>query len=128
MFITGIGVLTTVLVQGYWPWIMTAGLTGVGIALLYPNLITIVGDASHPSWRATGLGVYRMWRDAGYGFGAILIGVTADLMLIQAAFYGVAAAMFISGSIAVVWMRETHPTRGDYTSSRESESSLPGGD
>lgn len=115
MFVAGAGVLATVLVDGYWPWIATAGLTGVGMALLYPNLITVVGDAAHPTWRATCLGVYRMWRDAGYGFGAILIGVTADLVSIRAAFYGVAAAMFLSGGIALAWMRETHPVRGDYT-------------
>lgn len=112
MFVAGAGVLATVLVDGYWLWLLTAGVTGVGMALLYPNLITVVGDAAHPSWRATGLGVYRMWRDAGYGFGAILIGVTADLVSTEAAFYVVAAAMFASGSITVAWMRETHPERG----------------
>ncbi|SIR91530.1 Predicted arabinose efflux permease, MFS family [Haladaptatus litoreus] len=111
MFVAGIGVLSTVLVEGYWFWLLTAGVTGVGMALLYPNLITVVGDAAHPSWRATSLGVYRMWRDAGYGFGAILIGVTADFVSIQAAFYGVAAAMFVSGGIAFAWMQETHPER-----------------
>lgn len=128
MFVAGIGVLATVLVQGYWPWIVTAGLTGVGMALLYPNLITVVGDAAHPSWRATGLGVYRMWRDAGYGFGALLIGVTADLVSIQAAFYGVAAAMFLSGGVALVWMRETHPARGNHGAPSETDQRLTGDD
>lgn len=109
MFIAGIGVLTTVIVNGYLFWLITAGITGVGMALLYPNLITVVGDAAHPSWRATGLGVYRMWRDAGYGFGAIVIGLTADLVSMEAAFYLVAIAMFVSGGITLVWMRETHP-------------------
>ena len=114
MFVAGLGVLATVSVHGYWPWIVTAGITGVGMALLYPTLITVVGDATHPTWRATGLGVYRMWRDAGYAFGAILIGITADLVSIQAAFYATAIAMFLSGGAVVAWMRETHPTRGDY--------------
>ena len=115
MFVAGLGVLATVSVHGYWPWIVTAGITGVGMALLYPTLITVVGDATHPTWRATGLGVYRMWRDAGYAFGAILIGITADLVSIQAAFYATAIAMFLSGGVVTAWMRETHPTRGDYT-------------
>ena len=128
MFLAGIGVLATVLVDGYWLWIVTAGVTGVGMALLYPNLITVVGDAAHPAWRATGLGVYRMWRDAGYGFGAILIGVTSDLMSIQAAFYGVAVAMFVSGGIALVWMRETHPARDDCGAPDASEPGRPGDD
>ncbi|WP_135536835.1 MFS transporter [Halostella pelagica] len=108
MFVAGASVFATVLADGYSDWLLTAGITGVGMALLYPNLITVVGDAAHPSWRATGLGVYRMWRDAGYGFGAILIGVTATLISTTAAFYVVAAAMFVSGTITLVWMRETH--------------------
>lgn len=125
MFVAGGGVLATVLVHDYWLWILMAGVTGVGMALLYPNLITVVGDAAHPAWRATGLGVYRMWCDAGYGFGAILIGVTADLISIEAAFYGVAIAMFVSGGITLVWMRETHPDRGNALLAR-SDSELSG--
>ncbi|ELZ78199.1 major facilitator superfamily protein [Haloferax larsenii JCM 13917] len=117
MFVAGGGVLATTFVSGLVPWTITAGITGFGMALLYPNLITVVGDAAHPTWRATGLGVYRMWRDAGYGFGAILIGLAADLVSVQMAFYATAAAMFLSGSIAFVWMRETHPEFGDYHTS-----------
>ncbi|WP_458188790.1 MFS transporter [Haladaptatus sp. NG-WS-4] len=119
MFVAGFGVLATAVVDGYWLWLVTAGVTGLGMALLYPNLITVVGDAAHPTWRATGLGVYRMWRDAGYGFGAILIGVTADAVSIRAAFYVTAVAMFVSGGIVLVWMKETHPTKGNYTAPAE---------
>ena len=113
MFIAGMGVLATVLVTGYWLWVLTAGVTGIGMALLYPNLITVASDAAHPSWRATGLGVYRMWRDAGYGFGAILIGVTADLISTEATFYAVAVAMFVSAGVTFLLMRETHPDHTD---------------
>ncbi|WP_338727304.1 MFS transporter [Haladaptatus sp. DJG-WS-42] len=116
MFVAGGGVLATAFVTGYWPWIVTAGVTGVGMALLYPTLITVVGDAAHPTWRATGLGVYRMWRDAGYAFGAILIGVTADAFGLQTAFVMVAGAMFLSGGVASFWMRETHPEFGTHAS------------
>ncbi|MFC7045453.1 MFS transporter [Halobacteriaceae archaeon GCM10025711] len=114
MFLAGAGVLATVAVSGYYPWIATAGVTGVGMALLYPNLITVVGDAAHPSWRASGLGVYRMWRDAGYGFGAILVGVTADLVSVEAAFVATAVAMFVSGGVALAWLEETHPEFGTH--------------
>lgn len=121
MFLAGFGVLITILVTGYYPWIVTAGITGAGMALLYPNLITVVSDDAHPKWRATGLGVYRMWRDAGYGFGAIFIGITVDLFTIDAAFYMVAGAMFISGAITLVWMRETHPNMDTGESEAETE-------
>jgi hypothetical protein len=91
------------------------------MALLYPNLITIVGDAAHPSWRATGLGVYRMWRDAGYGFGAILIGVTADLMSIQDAFYGL-PQRYSSRAVSPWFGCVRHIPRAATTRHRESRS------
>ncbi|KAB1187760.1 MULTISPECIES: MFS transporter [Haloferax] len=128
MFLAGAGVLATTFVSGYLAWMATAGLTGIGMALLYPNLITVVGDAAHPTWRATGLGVYRMWRDAGYGFGAIIIGLAADLASVQMAFYVTAAAMFVSGGIALLWMRETHPEFGDYVTAVGSTRGSPQGD
>lgn len=114
MFVAGAGVLLTVIVDGFVAWSAAAGITGLGMALLYPNLITVVGDAAHPSWRAAGLGVYRMWRDAGYGFGAILIGLTADFASIEMAFYVTALSMFVSGAVAALWIEETHPQFGTH--------------
>ena len=42
--------------------------------MVYPTLIAAVSDASHPSWRARSLSVYRFWRDLGYAIGAALGG------------------------------------------------------
>src|SRR3546814_7104396 len=50
---------------------------GIGTAMVYPALLAAVGDAAHPSWRATSVGVYRFWRDAGYAAGALVSGVIA---------------------------------------------------
>ncbi|ARS89164.1 MFS transporter [Natrarchaeobaculum aegyptiacum] len=113
-FLAGAGVLGMVLVEGYLWWIVLSALSGVGMALHYPNLIAVASDAAHPLWRSTGLGVYRLWRDLGYAVGAILIGVTVDVLFIEAAFYGTAIAMFLSGSLVVVWMDETHPEFGTH--------------
>jgi MFS family permease len=114
MFVAGAGVFSTVLVSGFSAWLVTAAVTGLGMALLYPNLITVVGDAAHPSWRATGLGVYRMWRDAGYALGAVVVGLLADVVSIEAAFYVTAGVMVASGLVVLVMMRETHPSLGEY--------------
>ncbi|MFC7198328.1 MFS transporter [Halospeciosus flavus] len=114
MFLAGAGVLGMVLVNGYLPWIVLSGVSGLGMALLYPNLMTVPGDAAHPTWRATGMGVYRMWRDTGYGVGAILIGLSMELLSIEAAFYVIALLMFVSGAIVYVWMKETHPEFGTH--------------
>lgn len=115
MFVAGAGVIGMVAVEGYAAWIVMAGISGVGMALLYPNLMTVPGDACHPTWRASGMGVYRMWRDAGYGVGAILIGLTMQGIDLEAAFYLTGTLMFLSGVVVYLWMEETHPDFGTHT-------------
>lgn len=114
MFLAGAGVLGMVLVEGYLAWTVLAGVSGLGMALLYPNLMTVPGDAAHPTWRSAGMGVYRMWRDSGYGVGAILIGLSMEFVNIKAAFYMTALLMFLSGAVVYVWMEETHPEFGTH--------------
>jgi MFS family permease len=114
MFLTGASVLGMVLVEGYLPWVVLAGVSGLGMALLYPNLMTVPGDAAHPTWRATGMGVYRMWRDAGYGVGAILVGLSMEFVTLESAFVTTAVLMFASGTIVYLWMEETHPEFGTH--------------
>jgi MFS family permease len=87
-------------------------LLGVGTAMVYPTLLAAIGDVAHPSWRATALGVYRFWRDLGYAVGALLAGITADLMGLQAAMWLVAFITFLSGVVAAVRMEETAAVRG----------------
>ncbi|MGZ0746948.1 MFS transporter [Haloparvum sp. AD34] len=114
MFLAGGGVLGMVLVEGYLPWTLLAGISGLGMALLYPNLMTVPGDAAHPTWRSAGMGVYRMWRDSGYAVGAILIGLSMEFVNAEAAFYMTAGLMFLSGAVVYVWMEETHPELGTH--------------
>jgi len=114
MFVAGAGVLGMVLVDGYFPWVVLSGVSGLGMALLYPNLMTVPGDAAHPTWRAEGMGVYRMWRDTGYGVGAILIGLSMEVASVEAAFYAIAVLMFASGGIVFALMEETHPDFGTH--------------
>jgi MFS family permease len=114
MFIAGLGVLGMVLVNGYLPWAILAGVSGLGMALLYPNLMTVPSDAAHPTWRSAGMGVYRMWRDSGYAVGAILIGLSMEFVTAEAAFYMTALLMFVSGGVVYIWMEETHPDFGTH--------------
>ena len=93
---------------------LPAGLTGafllgVGTSLVYPTLLAAISDATHPAWRASALGIYRFWRDAGYAIGALIGGVTAALASLDAAI-GVAAVLTAaSGLLAWVFMGETRP-------------------
>src|SRR4029450_4303663 len=53
--------------------------------MVYPTLLAVIGDVAHPSWRASAVGVYRLWRDLGYAVGAVLAGATAGLLRVGSA-------------------------------------------
>ena len=82
-------------------------LLGLGTAMVYPTLLAAIGDVASPAWRASSIGVYRLWRDLGYAVGALLTGVTADLLGVSAALWLVAALTALSGLIAAWRMTET---------------------
>ncbi|MBI2835197.1 MAG: MFS transporter [Acidobacteria bacterium] len=88
-----------------------AVLLGIGTAMVYPTLLAAVGDVAHPSWRASAVGVYRLWRDLGYAVGALLAGITADAFGLGAAMWVIAALTFASGLVSAVRMTETLPGR-----------------
>jgi len=108
MWICAVGVAATLFVDGLTAWSLTAAFTGVGMALLYPTLIAAIGDISHPNWRGSSLGVYRFWRDLGYGIGALSLGVIADAFdALEAGFWFTAVAMALSGLWVAIAMDET---------------------
>jgi MFS family permease len=87
-----------------------AFLLGIGTAMVYPTLLAAIGDVAHPTWRASAVGVYRLWRDLGYAFGAVIAGVVADKFGVTAALWAVAALTLVSGLIVAARMRETRPS------------------
>ncbi|MGH9243457.1 MAG: MFS transporter [Acidimicrobiales bacterium] len=89
---------------GFGPWAAGAVLIGVGTALVYPTLLAAVGDVAHPTWRATAVGVYRLWRDIGYVVGALLGGIVADVFDLRAAVWVVAALSIGSGLVVAARM------------------------
>ena len=96
---------------GFAVWAGGAVLLGVGTALVYPTLIAVVGDVAHPTWRATAVGVYRLWRDSGYVVGALLGGVVADAFDLRSAVMAVAVLSIVSGVVVATRMEETVPPR-----------------
>jgi MFS family permease len=109
MALQGLALAAIPLVQGEAAWLGTALALGLGTALVYPTLLAAVGDVAHPSWRASAVGVYRLWRDLGYAVGALLAGVVADIAGIPAAILTVAALTLLSSGVARVRLRETLP-------------------
>jgi MFS family permease len=88
-----------------------AVLLGAGTAMVYPTLLAAIGDVAYPSWRASAVGVYRLWRDLGYAVGALLAGFTADRLGVRPAI-GLVAGVTAASGLAVAWrLRETLPRR-----------------
>jgi len=110
MWICGAGVALMPLGEGTAWWSASAAVSGLGMAMLYPNLSAAVADIAHPSWRASAIGIYRFWRDLGYGIGALGLGAAAALGgRLETAFWFVAVAMLASGAVLFRWGEETHP-------------------
>ncbi|MGB5079369.1 MAG: MFS transporter [Burkholderiales bacterium] len=110
LWVLGLGTAAVTLVEGTTAWIVTAAVMGVGMALLYPNLIAAVADISHPAWRSTALGAYRYWRDTGYAIGAIALGLVAQWRDdVAAAFWFTTIVLGLSGLWVALQAEETHP-------------------
>ena len=92
-------------------WAVGAAVLGAGTAMVYPTLLAAIGDVAHPRWRARSVGIYRLWRDAGFAVGAVAAGVLADAISIRASILSVAALTAVSGVVVAVRMYETHRPR-----------------
>ncbi len=110
MWVCGAGVAMMPLGTGAAWWSASAAVAGLGMAMLYPNLSAAVADIAHPNWRASAIGIYRFWRDLGYGIGALGLGLAAAWGgRLESAFWFVAVAMALSGAVLYRWGEETHP-------------------
>lgn len=110
MWVCGAGVALMPLGSGSLWWSLSAAIAGLGMAMLYPNLSAAVADIAHPRWRASAIGIYRFWRDLGYGIGALGLGAAAAWEGgLENAFWFVAIAILVSGGILLRWGEETHP-------------------
>jgi len=109
MLTQAVAIAWIALVSGFWPWFVGAAVLGAGTAMVYPTLLAAIGDVAHPVWRARSVGVYRLWRDAGFAVGALVAGLLSDLISIEAAILAVAALTAVSGLVVVARMYETLP-------------------
>ena len=107
MWVQALGLATIALFNEFYQFAIAAVLLGVGTAMVYPTLLAAIGDVAHPSWRASSVGVYRLWRDLGYAFGAIIAGVVADLFGVTSSIWVIAGITFMSGVVVLSRMQET---------------------
>jgi MFS family permease len=107
MWVQAAGIVVVLLADDMIASLTGAVLLGIGTAMVYPTLLAAVGDATQPAWRASAVGVYRLWRDLGYAAGALFAGLVADRFGMPASLATVAVLTFASGLVVAVRMRET---------------------
>jgi len=106
MWVQAAALLLTAATRSFSWWALASVLLGLGTAMVYPTLIAAVSDASHPSWRARSLSVYRFWRDLGYAVGALAAGITADIFRAAWAIAAIGVLTFASGVVVAAVMEE----------------------
>lgn len=94
MLIQGIAIILISVSTSYYSLCILSGILGLGTALVYPTFLTTIAEATSPNQRAESMGTFRLWRDLGYAFGAIISGVTAD-------FFGVNNAIIVIGILTI---------------------------
>jgi len=107
MWVQAVGIVLIVVLWTYFGFALGAVLLGLGTAMVYPTLLASIGDVAHPTWRASAVGVYRLWRDLGYALGALIAGVVADFFGLNEAALVVAGMTFLSGLAVAMRMDET---------------------
>jgi MFS family permease len=109
MLLQAVSIAAIAVSSGFAPWLVASMGVGLGTAMVYPTLLAVVADVAAPSWRASALGVYRLWRDLGFAVGAIMAGLLADAAGLPVAILAVAGLTALSGLVVLRRMRETLP-------------------
>lgn len=99
MALQGIALLFFVWADTILHFVILSSLLGWGTAMVYPTFLATVAENTNPHDRAKTVGIFRLWRDLGYAIGAILTGLIADWLSINAAILFVSLLTLISGLI-----------------------------
>jgi rhodanese-related sulfurtransferase len=95
MLVQGLAILLIPVSHSFFLLATLSVILGLGTALVYPTFLSAIAQATSPRQRAESIGTFRLWRDLGYAFGAILSGITADL-------FGVNMAIVLIGVLTIL--------------------------
>lgn len=95
MLLQGLAILLIPFSSDFYILVSISAVLGLGTALVYPTFLSTIAQATSPIQRAESIGTFRLWRDLGYAFGAVISGVTADL-------FGVEYAVSLIGGLTVI--------------------------
>jgi MFS family permease len=95
MALQGVALIGMVWVHSFTAFVVLSSALGIGTAIVYPTFLAAVSDYTHPEQRPQSIGVFRLWRDLGYAFGAVLTGLIADQ-------YGLTAPVLVIGMLTLL--------------------------
>ena len=106
MLLQGLAILLIPYSASFFFLALLSGVLGLGTALVYPTFLTTIAEATRPVQRAESIGTFRLWRDLGYAFGAVLSGIIADLFGMDYAILLIGGLTLLSSLIIKVRMPE----------------------
>lgn len=106
MLIQGIAIFALPFTTSFYVLVSISATLGLGTALVYPTFLSTIAQATSPKQRAESIGTFRLWRDLGYAFGAIISGITADIFGLEYAIFLIAAVTIFSSLIIKFRMPE----------------------
>ncbi len=95
MLIQGLAIVWLPFTSNFYALASISAILGLGTALVYPTFLSTIAQATSPKQRAESIGTFRLWRDLGYAFGALISGITADL-------FGIQYAIFLIGGLTII--------------------------
>lgn len=99
MLLQAIALIVLVWANTMLHFIILSSVLGWGTAMVYPTFLASVAENTNPQDRAKSIGIFRLWRDLGYAIGAILTGIVADLISINAAILFIGLLTLVSAII-----------------------------
>lgn len=105
MLIQGIALLAMPFAETMTAFVVLASVLGWGTAMVYPTFLAAIAEITHPEDRPKSVGVFRLWRDLGYAFGAILTGLVADAFGLSASVVVIAILTILSAAVLQARMK-----------------------
>lgn len=106
MLLQGIALGMFIFANSLSHYIILSAILGWGTAMVYPTFLATVAENTHPKDRANSVGVFRLWRDMGYAIGAILTGLIADTLGLEASILTIAFLTLTSAMVIAVRMKK----------------------
>jgi MFS family permease len=94
MLIQGLVIVWLPFTSNFYALAIISAILGLGTALVYPTFLSTIAQATSPKQRAESIGTFRLWRDLGYAFGALISGITADI-------FGLEYAIMFIGTLTI---------------------------